>query len=310
MNPTPIVTVRGLQKSYGTRQVLHEISLEVHEGEILGIVGRNGMGKTTTVETIQGLRVPDGGEVLVAGVDPIRQRHRLRDVVGSQLQSCALPDRLRVDEALRLFARLAGDVVDWRQFREEWGLGSLGRAAFGDLSGGERQRLFIALALVNRPRLVFLDELTQGLDPVARRDTWRLVRRVRAQGATVVLVTHDMDEVEHLVDRLVLIHEGRVAASGTPAQLIARLGGPVRTRFTMAPGAVAGLASLPGVIDVLHDGTRARALGDPASPVVLAAELSRRGLAPDDFTVTRPGLEDVFLSLTGERPVYCEAMAS
>ena len=295
----PIVTVRGLRKSYGARQVLHDISFDVHAGEILGIVGRNGMGKTSTVEVIQGLRDRDGGEVLVAGMDPGRHRHRLRDVIGSQLQSCALPDRLRVDEALRLFARLAGDVVDWRMLRDEWALGSLGSAAYGGLSGGERQRLFIALALVNRPRLVFLDELTQGLDPAARRDTWRLVDRVRDQGATVVLVTHDMDEAEHLADRLVLVHEGRVAASGTPDQLVARFGGPVRIGFTVTPDALAGLECLPGVSEVAHDGTRASALGNAASVVTLAAELSRRGLAPEDFTVTRPALEDVFLSLTG-----------
>lgn len=299
MDETPVIRVRDLQKFYGSRQVLHDVSFDVHAGEILGIVGRNGMGKTSTVEIVQGLRPRDGGTVLVAGVDPADHRHRLRSVVGSQLQSCALPDRLRVDEALRLFARLAGDVVDWRALRDDWGLAALGSAAYGGLSGGERQRLFIALAMVNDPRVVFLDELTQGLDPAARRDTWRLVARVRDQGATVVLVTHDMGEAERLCDRLVIVHDGRVAAEGTAAQLVTRLGGPVRTRFSAASHDASGLDRLPGVVAVTHDGARACVDGDAASVVAVAAELSRRGLAPDDFTVIRPDLEDVFLSLTG-----------
>lgn len=307
---TPIVTVRGLRKSYGASQVLHEVSFDVLGGEILGIVGRNGMGKTSIVEIVQGLRRRDGGEVVVAGVDPNRHRHRLREVIGSQLQSCALPDRLRVDEALRLFARLAGDVVDWRRLRAEWGLDALGGAAFGGLSGGERQRLFIALALVNRPRLVFLDELTQGLDPAARRDTWRLVERVRDQGATVVLVTHDMDEAERLSDRLVLVHQGRVAASGTPQELVTRLGGPVCIGFTVTADALTGLESLPGVVEISHDGSRARVVSEAASVVAVAGELWRRGLAPEDFTVTRPSLEDVFLALTDAPAADLQRVAS
>lgn len=296
-----MITVRGLRKSYGARRVLHDISFEVHTGEILGIVGRNGMGKTSTVEILQGLRPRDGGEVRVAGVDPGRHRDRLRGVVGAQLQSCALPDRMRVDEALRLFARLTGDVVDWQRLRDEWGLSPLRQSAFGRLSGGERQRLFIALALAGSPRVVFFDELTQGPDPPARRDTWHLVERVRDEGATVVLVTHDMVEAERLCDRLLLVHEGRVVAAGTPAQLVADLVGPVRVGFTAPAAAVAGLGSLRGVAGVEHDGTSCTVTGTGAVAVVVAAELCRRGLAPEDFTVTRPGLESVFSALSSAR---------
>ena len=312
MDATPIITVQGLSKSYGSHHVVREVCFDVHGGEILGIVGRNGMGKTTIVETVQGLRRRDGGDVWVAGVDPARHRDRLRGVVGSQLQSSALPDRLRVDEALRLFARLAGDVVDWRRLRDEWALGSLGRSAVGRLSGGERQRLFIALALVNRPRVVFFDELTSGLDPDAKRGTWRLVERVRDKGATVVLVTHDMAEAERLCDRLVLVHAGRVVAVGAPDDLVTRLAGPVRMAFTATAAAVGGLGSVPGVLAVEHDESRDRVsvVGSSASVVAVAGELSRRGLAPEDFTVARPGLEEVVLALLTRPAAQLEAVAS
>lgn len=183
------IRVDGLRKSYQDRSILDDVSFDVGTGEIFGILGPNGTGKTTTVEIVQGLRPSDGGFVRVLGHDPSRDRAQLRGLVGAQLQSCALPDRLRVGEALRLFARFAGDVVDWRALAEGWGLTRMRRAAFGSLSGGERQRLFVALALINRPQVVFLDELTQGLDPVARGDTWDAIARLRGRGVAVVLVT-------------------------------------------------------------------------------------------------------------------------
>lgn len=299
---TAAISVRRLVKAYGDRRVLDGVSFEVRQGEIFGILGRNGTGKTSAVETIQGLRTRTGGQVTVAGWDPARDRDRLRTVVGAQLQSSALPDRIKVAEALRLFARLAaqaGPAADWRALIEQWGLAGAARRAFGNLSGGERQRLFIALALVNRPSVVFLDELTQGLDPGARRDTWRLVAEVRDQGATVVLVTHDMDEVEHLCDRILVLHEGSVRATGPPAEIVASLGGPVRTSFsTSSPSVVDGLEAVSGVDEVTYDGRVAVTTGDAGSVVRVAAELNRRGQAPTDFTVRRPSLEDAFLTLT------------
>jgi ABC-2 type transport system ATP-binding protein len=297
------VDVEHLTKAYGQQTVLRDLSLSVAQGEIFGLLGSNGAGKTTAVEIIQGVRSRDGGRVRVLGLDPVAERSRLRHLVGSQLQSSALPDRLRVGEALRLFARLAGDVVDWRALRDDWNLAALDRRPFAALSGGERQRLFLALALVNRPRLVFLDELTQGLDAAARRETWRLIERVRDQGATVVLVTHFMDEAERLCDRVGVLHNGRIVASGRPADLVADLAGPVHVRFSCPdPDLVAGLERGSDASHVAYtQGTADIACGASAC-VAVVAELDRRGLAPTDLTIIRPSLEDAFITLTGGDP--------
>jgi ABC-2 type transport system ATP-binding protein len=295
----PAIRVEGLTKAYGDRQVLKGLTFEVAPQEIFGILGPNGVGKTTSVEIVQGLRNRDSGTIQLLGLDPIRDRAKLRTMIGAQLQSSALPDRLRVGEALRLFARLAGDVVDWRELRDTWDLARLERSVFASLSGGERQRLFVALALVNRPRVVFLDELTQGLDPAARRETWRLVRRVREQGTTVVIVTHYMDEAEQLCDRVGVLHDGRLTACDTPEGLIAGVGDGVRVRFSYEQTSrISGLESLDGVHRVAHDGARVEITTQPAAVVPIAAELARRDITPDDFTVVRPTLEDVFVSLT------------
>jgi ABC-2 type transport system ATP-binding protein len=298
----PAVEVDNLQKSYGGQPVLRGLSFTVGVGEIFGIAGRNGAGKTTTIEILQGLRSRDAGRVEVLGLDPARERGRLRPLLGAQLQTSALPDRLRVGEALRLFAKLAGDVVDWRLLAEAWSLDPLLRKPFGTLSGGQRQRLFLALALVNRPRLVFLDELTQGLDPVARRETWRLIEQARDQGVTIVLVTHDMDEAERLCDRVAVVHEGALLTSGRPAEL-ATTAGTVGVRFS-SPSAAAleGLERVPGVAEIGFDGSVADVRAEPGAVIRVAAELARRDFTPDDFTVIRPSLEDaVVLLLEGGR---------
>jgi ABC-2 type transport system ATP-binding protein len=295
----PAIRVEGLTKAYGDRPILRGLTFDVAPQEIFGILGPNGVGKTTAVEIVQGLRRRDAGTVELLGLDPSRDRAKLRTLIGAQLQSSALPDRLRVGEALRLFARLAGEVVDWRELRDTWDLGRLERSAFGSLSGGERQRLFVALALVNRPRVVFLDELTQGLDPAARRETWRLVRRVREQGTTVVLVTHYMDEAEQLCDRVGVLHDGRLTACDPPEELIAGAANGVRVRFSHAHSAeLHGLEAIDGVRRVAHDGSQVEITTQPAFVVPIAAELARRDITPDDFTVVRPTLEDVFVSLT------------
>jgi ABC-2 type transport system ATP-binding protein len=296
------IEVHDLHKSYRGRPVLRGVSFAVGAGEIFGIAGRNGAGKTTTVEILQGLRVRDAGRVRVLGLDPGSERKRLRALLGSQLQTSALPDRMRVGEALALFARLAGDPVDWRALADAWRLGPLLREPFATLSGGERQRLFLALAMVNRPRLVFLDEMTQGLDPAARRESWQLIERAREQGATIVLVTHDMEEAERLCDRVAVIDGGRIVTCGRPVEL-ASASGTVRVRFS-APSAAGleGLVRVPGVAEVGYDGRVADVWTDPAAIVHIATELARRDLAPGDFTVIRPSLEDAVIPMLNGEP--------
>ena len=296
MRPVAI-EVNDLHKSYGDRSVLAGVTFAVGQGEIFGIAGRNGAGKTTTVEILQGLRRRDAGGVAVLGFDPARERRRLSALVGAQLQTSALPDRLRVGEALRLFARLAGDRVQWRELAREWRLDELLAKQFATLSGGQRQRLFLVLTMVNEPRLVFLDELTQGLDPLARRETWQLIERARDRGTTVVLVTHDMDEAERLCDRVAVLHKGRLVTCGRPVELVTALG-TVRVRFSSPSGAsLGGLTRIPGVSRIGYDGRMADITADPVAVVPLAGELARRELSPADFTVIRPSLQDAVVSL-------------
>jgi len=215
------VTVRGLRKRYGATVAVDDVSLDVAGGEIFGLLGPNGSGKTTTVECLQGLRRPDEGTLSVFGFDPCAEPAQVRRLVGSQLQDSALPERLKVWEALRLFSVISPGGPPWERLLDEWGLTGRRNTAFGDLSGGQRQRLFVALALISEPRLVVLDEMTTGLDPAARRVAWDLVAAVRERGTTVVLVTHFMDEAQRLCDRLAVLLDGHVVARGTTAELIA-----------------------------------------------------------------------------------------
>ena len=219
---TTAIEVRGLTKAYAGTTVVRDISFAVECGEIFGIIGPNGAGKTTTAECIEGLRRPDAGQVSVLGLDPVRDRDALRERLGVQLQDTGLPERLRVGEALRLYSSFYAASADWRALMELLGLSGKEKSPFGKLSGGQRQRLSVALALVGRPQVVVLDELTTGLDPQARRDTWALIEGVRNRGTTIVLVTHFMAEAERLCDRIAVIDSGRIVALDTPAALAAR----------------------------------------------------------------------------------------
>ncbi|MEV0597526.1 ABC transporter ATP-binding protein [Nonomuraea cavernae] len=216
------IEMDGLRKSYKGGNAVDGVSLRVERGEIFGIAGPNGAGKTTIVECASGLRRRDGGTLRVLGLDPQSDRRELLQRIGVQLQEAALPDAIKVGEALRMYASLYAKPADWREVMDEWGLTDKRRAGFASLSGGWKQRLFIALALVGNPDLVFLDELTTGLDPSARRTTWGLIREMRERGVTVVLVTHFMDEAEALCDRIAIIDRGRVIAEGSPRELITR----------------------------------------------------------------------------------------
>ena len=289
---TAVIQVEELRKRYREVTAVDGIGFEVAEREVFGIVGPNGAGKTTTVEIVEGLRRPDGGRVRVLGLDPGRDGPRLRQRIGAQLQKAALPDRLKVWEALDLYASFYDRAVPWPELLDQWGLTDRRGAAVGTLSGGERQRLLIALALVGRPQVVFLDELTSGLDPQARRDTWELVGAMRDAGATVVLVTHLMEEAERLCDRVAVIDRGRLVALDTPRALVARAGtANLDDAFlrptgrglmdVLVPGFVAmvlaevGLTSLPGLLSSYRErGILRRLAVTPVSPTrLLAAQL-------------------------------------
>jgi ABC-2 type transport system ATP-binding protein len=296
-----VIEVDNLRKRYGSQVAVEDVSFQVRQGEIFGLLGRNGAGKTTTVECLQGLRRADGGRVRVLGLDPQRQTQQLRRRIGCQLQEAALPDRLKVWEALDLFASLASAPTDWRVLMDQWGLADKRTASFASLSGGQRQRLFVALALVNDPEVVFLDELTQGLDPAARRVAWGLIRAIRERGATVVLVTHYMDEAEQLCDRIAVVEGGRVVAADTPQGLIARFGGPIRITFTPDGHDVRFLEDVAHVKTVRRRGERVEAEGTGPVLALVAAELVSRGLVPPDLRVEQATLEDVFLRLTDDQ---------
>jgi len=294
-----IIDVNQLTKRYGDRTVVDGISFSVEEGEIFGILGPNGAGKTTTVEMIAGLRDPDAGTVRVLGLDPVRDRRRLRSVVGVQLQESELPDRLTVAEALSLFASFYADPVAPGELIADLGLDAVRRTAYRNLSGGQKQRLSIALALVGRPRVAILDELSTGLDPQARRETWDLIAGVRDRGVTVLLVTHLMEEAERLADRIAVFAAGRLIALDTPAGVV-RMADPEQTlRFRpSAPVLDAELAGLPDVRRIEHVGSQVVVTGTGSVVQVVTALLARRGIVAHDLRVEQPNLDDAYLALT------------
>jgi ABC-2 type transport system ATP-binding protein len=302
---TAVIEVTGLTKHYGGQAVVDDISFHVDKGEIFGILGPNGAGKTTAVECMEGLRRRDGGEVRILGLDPRTNRHRLHQRIGVQLQETQLQEKLRVREALELYASFYPNPADWRELLERWGLTGKADTRFAKLSGGQKQRLFIALALVGNPEVVFLDELTSGLDPGARHATWDLIAQVRDSGVTVVLVSHVMDEVEELCDRVAILERGRIAALDTPAGLVDRAGGKYRVRFRpMAPPHKPGLdeqslAALPGVTAVSRHNAQVTVtgIGDFASAVT--AELARRQVLVADLRIEGRSLDSAYVALTG-----------
>jgi len=297
---TSIIEVKSLRKTYGTTIAVDDISFDVNKGEIFGLLGPNGAGKTTTVECLQALRHPDSGTIRVLGIDPHTQAQELRQRIGSQLQESALPDRIKVWEALDLFASVTPDALDWRVLLEQWGLAEKRKASFSSLSGGQRQRLFIAFALVNNPSVVFLDEMTTGLDPAARHVAWDLIRSVRDRGATVVLVTHFMDEAEKLCDRVAIVDRGKIAAMNTPQGLITEYASNVRVIFTTEQSELSWLDVIHEVRKVTRAGPRVEVEGTGSVLALVAAALVNHGITPADLRVEQPSLEDVFLKLTGD----------
>lgn len=294
-----IIHVQHLRKTYRDVVAVDDISFEVNEGEIFGLLGPNGAGKTTAVECAQGLRRPDSGTIRVLGLDPLTQAQQVRRQIGSQLQESALPDRIKVWEALDLFSTTSQRASEWQKLLEQWGLIEKRNAAFGTLSGGQRQRLFIALALINRPRLVFLDEMTTGLDPAARHITWNLIKQIRDGGTTVVLVTHFMDEAEQLCDRLAIVNKGKIIVLDSPQGLIASQAKNIKVIFTTDHTDLMWLSGIPHVHEVIRHGPKIEIVGDGPVLALVASELVKKGIMPSDLRTERPTLEDVFLKITG-----------
>jgi len=295
-----VIRVKGLRKAYGSTVAVDGVSFSVGQGEIFGVVGPNGAGKTTIVECLTGLRRPDAGTVRVLGLDPRRQGRELRERVGVQLQQAALPDDLKVWEALDLYTSFYGRALDWKPLLEHWGLKEKRNARFKSLSGGQKQRLFIALSLLNDPEVVFLDEITTGLDPQARRVTWDLVREIRDRGTTVVLVTHFMDEAERLCDRVAFVDGGRIVALDSPENLIGALDAEASVRFGGLNGFDAdSLRGVPGVSRAAREDDEVVVYGGGPLLARVVVELDRRGITPTTVSVARSTLEDVFIEKTG-----------
>jgi ABC-2 type transport system ATP-binding protein len=296
-----VIEVQGLHKSYRDTVAVDDVSLTVAEGEIFGILGRNGAGKTTTVECIEGLRAPDRGTISVFGLDPRRDRAELTQLVGTQLQDSQLPDQLRVDEALRLYSSFYRTPADWRALMDMLGLTAKAKTPFGKLSGGQKQRVSIALALVGSPRVAVLDELTTGLDPQARRDTWELIEGVRSRGVTIVLVTHFMEEAERLCDRVAVIDRGRVVAVDTPAGLADQAVEEQRVQFRPSvPIDDALLTSLPDVTSVSRRGDIVVVTGNSNALTAVTSLLARNQIVARQLRVEQASLEDAFMSLTSK----------
>ncbi|MFI5978789.1 ABC transporter ATP-binding protein [Streptomyces sp. NPDC051452] len=296
-----VIEVTDLRKTYGGRAVVDGVSFAVEEGEIFGILGPNGAGKTTTVECVGGLRVPDAGRVRVTGLDPVADHERVAKVLGAQLQQSELQAKLTVREALELYAALYPRPADWRTLAERLGLTPKLDTRFAKLSGGQRQRLFIALALVGGPRVVVLDELTTGLDPRARRDTWQLIEDVRASGVTVLLVTHFMEEAQRLCDRVAVIDRGRVAALDTPSGLIRRSAGATVIGFTpSAPLDERELSALPGLASIERRDGRITLSGTDETVNAVITLLARHHVTAHQLRVLDATLDDAFLDLTEE----------
>jgi ABC-2 type transport system ATP-binding protein len=297
----PAVHVEAIRKTYGPTLAVDDVSFDVQPGEIFGLIGPNGAGKTTTLECVEGLRTPDRGAISVLGLDPARDARRLQERIGVQLQEAQLQKRIKVREAVALWASLYRNSADGDRLIDQLGLSDKRNAWFMSLSGGQKQRLFIALALVNDPELVFLDELTTGLDPQARRAIWDLVRGIRQRGKTVLLTTHLMEEAERLCDRVAIIDHGRIIDVGTPAELVRRHC-PEHTVLvtTDDPAALERFRAIPRIRSVTSDGSRVtlRGLGEDLVTEVVQC-LAEHRMRVIDFRTEVPTLEDVFLRLTG-----------
>lgn len=298
------IAVRDLRKRYGDTRAVDGVSFEVRQGEVFGLLGPNGAGKTSTVEMIEGLRGRDGGEISVCGFDPATQADEVKQRLGVTLQATALPDKIQVREALALFASFYRQSIGVEELLALVALEEKAASRFDQLSGGQQQRLAVALALVNDPAVVLLDEPTTGLDPQARRELHGVIEGLKARGRTVILTTHYIEEAERLCDRVAIIDHGKIIALDTPQQLIARSSGQSRIEFRTASALALGqLRQLPFVESVAESGgayiLRSAAVARTLSELIKWLDAEGHELL--DLHVTRPTLEDVFIELTGRR---------
>ena len=298
----PIIEVHNLTKHYGSVQALRGVSFEVQEGEVFGLLGPNGAGKTSTVEILEGLRPPDGGIVSVCGLDPQTPGDSFKQEIGAVLQATALPDKLRVGEAVSMFASFYKRRRDPAALLKRFGLEEKRNTFYSQLSGGQKQRLALAMSLVNEPRVLFLDEPTAGLDPQVRREIYTIIEELKKERKTILLTTHYIEEAEKLCDRVAIVDQGRVIAQGTPRELKQRSAGTTRIELRLArPESDAALKQLEGVADcrasdgvyVVHS-TRV-----PQTIVSLVKYLEAHGNELSSLDIAAPSLEDVFLELTG-----------
>jgi ABC-2 type transport system ATP-binding protein len=297
----PVIEVTGLRKGYGSKVAVEDVSFTVEAGEIFGILGPNGAGKTTTVECVTGLRTPDGGVLRVLGRDPQRDHDELGELVGVQLQDSQLPDKIRVGEALDLYASFYRRPARADELLARLGLAGQRNAFFSKLSGGQKQRLSIALALIGTPEVAVLDELTTGLDPNARREVWDLISEIRSTGVTILLVTHFMEEAERLCDRAAVIDHGRVVANDTPSGLASRVGGEQHIRFQpSAPLNEGVLNALPEVSSASWDGEQLLVTGNSEALQAVIAVLARQGVIAQHLRVEQATLDDAFVALTSK----------
>ena len=298
---TPAIRATDVTKRYGDLTAVNGVSLEVHPGEIFGIIGPNGAGKTTFMECLEGLRRPTSGTIDVLGENPSRPSTRWRERIGVQLQTAALPPKITVNEAMALFASMYSDPADPAQLLNELGIAAKGRSYVDKLSGGQRQRVFIALALLGKPEVVFLDELTTALDPQARLAMWDVVRSIRRGGATVVMTTHYMEEAEALCDRVAVIDAGRLIALDTVPGLIASIAKGTKVQLRTSQQLTRGIVDeIDGISDVMIAGTSVSMLWSGSGiPQAAIAAIEATGLNVTDIRTSSPGLEDVFLALTG-----------
>ena len=298
----PVIEVGELTKTYDGKTVVDHVSFSVEEGEIFAILGPNGAGKTTTVESIAGLRSPDSGSIEVFGFDPIVDRAEVRSRLGVQLQESSFQDRVKAREIVETFASFYRDPLDVATLMERLGIADKGETLYSRLSGGQQQRVSIAVALVGRPQVVILDELTTGLDPQARRETWDLVEDLRDSGVTVILVTHFMEEAERLADRLALIDQGRLVALDTPRGLIESVGLEQRLRFTTtATVEDAWFEALPEVTGVTRADGEIVVTGNGKMLFSIVALLASRQIIPDRLQVDQANLDDAFVAITGRQ---------